>query len=145
MWETISCPCHNFNDGLTKPQLKFGHVCENSSLCFTNSSLCFPVSKKMSQRPTLLRIKPFSPPLLIIDPDLHHGTCVTHVPWCIPGSLTSGFLWSRWRGNVPGIPGACATRNLRIWYETHWTLMTLQHNLVLISSTKQVTRHLPNQ
>ena len=25
-------------------------------------------------------------------------TCVIHVPWCMPGSLTSGFLWSRWRG-----------------------------------------------
>ena len=36
---------------------------------------------------------------------MHDGTCVT------PGSLTSGFLWSRWRGYVPGIPGACATRN----------------------------------
>ena len=23
---------------------------------------------------------------------------VTHVPWCMPGSLTRGFLWSRWRG-----------------------------------------------
>ena len=23
---------------------------------------------------------------------------VTHVPWCMSGSLTSGFLWSRWRG-----------------------------------------------
>ena len=33
------------------------------------------------------------------DPDMHHGTCVTHVPWCMPGSLTNGFLWSRWRGN----------------------------------------------
>ena len=32
------------------------------------------------------------------DPDMHHGTCVTHVPWCMPESLTSGFLWSRWRG-----------------------------------------------
>ena len=31
-------------------------------------------------------------------PDMHHGTCVTHVPWCMAGSLTSGFLWSRWRG-----------------------------------------------
>ena len=28
---------------------------------------------------------------------MHHGTCVTHVPWCKPGSLTNGFLWSRWR------------------------------------------------
>ena len=29
-----------------------------------------------------------------------------HVPWCMSGSLTSGFLW-----NVTGIPGACTTRN----------------------------------
>ena len=39
----------------------------------------------------------FSPPSRISDPDMHHGTCVMHVPWCMPGSLTSGFLWSRWR------------------------------------------------
>ena len=37
-------------------------------------------------------------PLRIRDPDMHHGTCVTHVPWCMPWSLTRGFLWSRWRG-----------------------------------------------
>ena len=53
----------------------------------------------------------FSPPTLVSDPDMHHGTCVTHVPWCMPGSLISGFLWSRWRGNCDRIPGACATRN----------------------------------
>ena len=29
---------------------------------------------------------------------MHHGTCVTHLPWCMPGSLTRGFLWIRWRG-----------------------------------------------
>ena len=40
----------------------------------------------------------FSPPTRVSGPDMHHGTCVTHVPWCIPGLLTSGFLWSRWRG-----------------------------------------------
>ena len=34
----------------------------------------------------------------VSDPDIHHGTCVTHVPWCMPGSLTSGFLCSRWQG-----------------------------------------------
>ena len=39
-----------------------------------------------------------SPPPRFSDPDRHHGTCVTHVPLCIPGSLTSGFFWSRWRG-----------------------------------------------
>ena len=39
----------------------------------------------------------FSPPLRFSGPGMRHGTCVTHVPWCMPGSLTSGFLWSRWR------------------------------------------------
>ena len=39
----------------------------------------------------------FSPQPRINDPDMYHGTCVTPVPWCMPGSLTSGFLWSRWR------------------------------------------------
>ena len=40
----------------------------------------------------------FSPPSLVIDPDMHHDTCLTHVPWCMSGSITSGFLWNRWRG-----------------------------------------------
>ena len=40
----------------------------------------------------------FSPPPRFKDPDMHHGTCVAHVPWCMSGSLTSSFLWSRPRG-----------------------------------------------
>ena len=32
----------------------------------------------------------------ISDRDMHHGACVTHVPWCMPGSLTSGLLWNQW-------------------------------------------------
>ena len=27
----------------------------------------------------------FSPPPRVSDPDKHHGTCMTHVPWCMPG------------------------------------------------------------
>ena len=42
------------------------------------------------------------------DPDMHYGTCVTHVPWCMSGSLTRGD-----GENVPGIPGACAIRNIK--------------------------------
>ena len=34
---------------------------------------------------------------IVSDPDMHHGTCVTHVPWCMPGSLTSGYIWTRLR------------------------------------------------
>ena len=40
----------------------------------------------------------FSLPPWISDPDIHHGTCVTHVPWCMPGSLSSCFLCDQWRG-----------------------------------------------
>ena len=43
---------------------------------------------------------------LVSHPGMHHGTCATHVPWCMSGSLTRG----RWE-NVPGILGAYATRN----------------------------------
>ena len=51
---------------------------------------------------------------LVSDPGMHHGTCVTHVPWYMPGSLTCGD-----GENVPGIPGACAPAILRIWQEAH--------------------------
>ena len=51
---------------------------------------------------------------LVSDPGMHHGTCVTHVPWCMPGSLTCGD-----GENVPGIPGACASAILCIWQEAH--------------------------
>ena len=51
---------------------------------------------------------------LVSDPGMHHGTCVTHVPWCMSGSLTRGG-----GENVPGIPGACALAILRIWQEAH--------------------------
>ena len=44
--------------------------------------------------------------VVVSDPSIHHGTCVTHIPWCMSGSLTRGG-----RINVSGIPGACATRN----------------------------------
>ena len=37
--------------------------------------------------------------------------CVTHVPWCMPGSLTSGFFEVGGGENVPGIPGACSSHN----------------------------------
>ena len=53
---------------------------------------------------------------LVSDPGMHHGTCVTHVPWCMSGSFTCGG-----GENVRGIPGACAPAILRIWQEAHDT------------------------
>ena len=56
-----------------------------------------------------------SPPPRVSDPDMHQCTCVMHVPWCMPGSLTCSFLWGRWRGkrSRPSRPGTCATRKFR--------------------------------
>ena len=51
---------------------------------------------------------------LVSDSGMHHGTCVTHVPWCMAGSLASGG-----GENVPGIPGACTPAIFRIWQEAH--------------------------
>ena len=34
----------------------------------------------------------FPQPPRVSDPDMHHCTCATDVPWCTPGSLTSCFL-----------------------------------------------------
>ena len=73
---------------------------------------------------------------LVSDPGMHHGTCVTHVPWCMSGSLTCGD-----GENVPGIPGACAPAILRIWqeahYEQYWTAV-----MVLVKGLSPVTRNL---
>ena len=58
-------------------------------------------------------------------PDMHHGTCVTHVPWCMPGSLTSGFIWSLWQGK--GSRHSRRMRNLQFYIsgkrpiDTHYT------------------------
>ena len=43
---------------------------------------------------------------LVSDSGMHHGTCVTHVPWCMSGSPTCSD-----GENVLGVPGACSTRN----------------------------------
>ena len=43
---------------------------------------------------------------LASDPGTHRGTCVTHVPWCMLGSITRGG-----GENVPGIHSACAIRD----------------------------------
>ena len=51
---------------------------------------------------------------LVSNPDVHHGTCMIHVPWCMSGSLTRGG-----RENVPGIHSAYAPASLPIWQEAH--------------------------
>ena len=71
---------------------------------------------------------------LVSDPGMHHGTCVTHVPWCMSGSLTCSD-----GENVPGIPGACAPAILCIWQVAHADMMSPSQYPFIISppGTKQ--------
>ena len=62
---------------------------------------------------------------IVGDPGMHHGTCVTHVPWCMSGSLTCGD-----GENVPGIPGACAPAILRIWQEAHYDVTNVKSDTI---------------
>ena len=34
---------------------------------------------------------------LVSDPSMHHGTCITHMPWCMSGSLARAVAWKRSR------------------------------------------------
>ena len=54
---------------------------------------------------------------LVSHPGMHHGTCVTHVPRCMSGSLTCSV-----GENLPGIPGACATCNLAYLVRGPWCI-----------------------
>ena len=43
---------------------------------------------------------------LVSGPDMHYGTCVTHVPWCTSGSLT--------RSGGKNVPGLLFNKNFKI-------------------------------
>ena len=78
---------------------------------------------------------------LVSDPGMHHGTCVTHVPWCMSGSLTCG--------DGESIPGACAPAILRIWQEAHGRQRRLyppqvaRHNRTHRWSYRKKTHNIP--
>ena len=56
----------------------------------------------------------FPRPPQVSDPGMHHSTCVTHMPRCMPGSLTSGFLWNRWlEKTFPAFPAHAQPAILR--------------------------------
>ena len=73
--------------------------------------------------------RPLQMKSLISDPDMHHDTCVTHMPWCMSGSLTCGG-----GENVPGIPGACAPAILRIWHEPMELQCVSEHNCPVVKT-----------
>ena len=68
------------------------------NLC-SHGALTRYVKLRVAHAPGMLRT--FSPPPQVSYPNM---------PWCMPVLLTSSFVWSRWRGKVPGIPSAYASR-----------------------------------
>ena len=72
--------------------------------CWCNGPLIRYVKLRVAHAPGM-----FSPPPRVSDSDMHHGTCMTHVSWCMLGSPFP--LKSVTGESVRGIPGACATRN----------------------------------
>ena len=61
---------------------------------------------------------------LVSDPGMHHGTCVTHVPWCMSGSLTR-----RWRGKRSQHYRRMRTRNCTYLVRGpfHWSMFPRVH------------------
>ena len=69
---------------------------------------------------------------------MHHGTCVRHVPWYMPGSLTSSFLWSQCMvgKTFPAFPVHVQPAILRIYYEAHGSEVRKFMNILAIHLDK---------
>ena len=92
-------------------------------LLYYNSNCAYHRSKGPLARYVKLRVSPAlgMPGTFSLSPRVSdHDTCVTHVPRCMPGSLTSDFLWSQWRRTLPGIPAACTTLNFTYLVRGPW-------------------------
>ena len=74
---------------------------------------------------------------LVNDAGMYHGTCATHVPWCMPASLTRGG-----GENVHGIPDACASRN--VMYLARGPYIKTNSSAIPLSYQTILTRERPN-
>ena len=83
---------------------------------------------------------------LVSNPSMYHSTCVTHMPWCMLGSLTcSGGE------NVPGIPSACAAHNFMYLARGPWSITpvaqipqctsTISHNVLFCNRNVHMCAH----
>ena len=71
--------------------VSFVPFCFQNGLC--NGLLVRYVKLRVAHVP-----RTFSLPPRVCDPGMHHGTSMKHMPCCMLGSLSCGFLWSRCRG-----------------------------------------------
>ena len=65
---------------------------------------------------------------LVSDPGMHHGTCVTDVPWCMSGSLTTVA-----GKTFPAFPAHAQPGILRIWQEAHGMTPPWPYNQLNVS------------
>ena len=95
----------------------YDQLCANGSIGLISSGLWTSYQiRKTSGAHAPEMSETFSPSPRVSDPAMHHGTCVTSVPWCMPGSLTSGFLWSRRREKTfLAFPAHAQSTLWRIW------------------------------
>ena len=84
----------------------------------------------------------FPRPPRVSDHTMHHGTCVKHVPWCMTGSLTSGFLVTRWRGTMADLEGGAHKIMIFAIYNSIMIFFHEAHrNNLLIRSKIRVITH----
>ena len=98
LWELMWC-IYSCSSGLLWASYQIRKIA--GCACAGNAGNVFP-RRRIQRKPR------------VSNPGMHHGTCVTHVPWCMSGLLNRGG-----GENVPGIPGACAPAIRRIWQEAH--------------------------
>ena len=115
----------------------------NQAIC--NYSVCEPFVRKVKfgVEHALWIPGTFSPPLRVSDPDKHHGTCVTHLLWCMPESLTSGFLLVGGGENVPAISGAYATLSFMYLIRGPWKVPLAYHCRECVYQTILVVNDTP--
>ena len=87
------CGDPSANGGSSYKRTLLWEICPWASCQIRKIACCACVGNTGNVFPTRrLQKKP-----LVSDLDMHHGTCVTHVPWCMSGSLISGGRGKRSR------------------------------------------------
>ena len=107
------------NITLILPSTNHKHVTGEAAV-LKNGSLARYVKLLVAHAPALPGT--FSPPPRVSDPDIHHGTCVTHLPQCMLDRWITVSFDVGDRENVPGIPGASATRKFTYLVRSQWSV-----------------------
>ena len=99
IWSGKSLPAALYHQNISE------RIClrRNVSYCIANTDIAIILVYLRHVNVNILHTSEYAlpgtcpPPPGLSGPDMHQSMRVTHVRWCMPGSLTSGFLWSQWR------------------------------------------------